>query len=180
MSSPPRWLAFLRAINVGGRTVRMARLRELFEALGFDEVSTFIASGNVAFRARGPGPALERRVERHLEAALGFAVATFLRSPADVARVARFVPPIGSPAATRYVGFTRAAPSRAAARAVMALETTADSFYLEGRELHWACERTMGQSAVSGASLERALGAPITLRNITTVRRLAAAWKLDS
>jgi len=158
----------------------MARLRELFEALGFGDVSTFIASGNVAFLAGGPPAAVERRVERHLEAALGFEVATFLRSPDEVARLARFAPTVGSPSATRYVGLARAAPSRAAARAVMALETPVDRFHFDGRELHWACERTMGQSSVSGAALEKALGGPLTLRNITTVRRLAAAWHLDS
>jgi uncharacterized protein (DUF1697 family) len=44
-----RFIAFLRAINVGGHTVKMDDLRQLFEALGFSGVETFIASGNVVF-----------------------------------------------------------------------------------------------------------------------------------
>ena len=44
-----RYIAFLRAINVGGHTVKMAELKRLFEALGFTNVETFIASGNVIF-----------------------------------------------------------------------------------------------------------------------------------
>ena len=47
-----RLFAFLRAINVGGRTVKMERLRREFEFLGFSGVDTFIASGNVIFEAR--------------------------------------------------------------------------------------------------------------------------------
>ncbi len=47
----PRFIAFLRAINVGGRTVKMDGLRRLFAALGFSSVETFIASGNVVFEA---------------------------------------------------------------------------------------------------------------------------------
>jgi uncharacterized protein (DUF1697 family) len=64
-----RLIAFLRAINVGGHTVRMAMLRALFEELGLDDVETFIASGNVVFSASAKNvPALERRIEQHLAA----------------------------------------------------------------------------------------------------------------
>ena len=45
----PRHIAFLRAINVGGHTVTMDRLRQLFTGLGLKDVETFIASGNVIF-----------------------------------------------------------------------------------------------------------------------------------
>ena len=46
----PRYIAFLRAINVGGHnTVKMDFLRQLFESLGFSNVETFIASGNIVF-----------------------------------------------------------------------------------------------------------------------------------
>ena len=45
----PRYIAFLRALNVGGHTVKMDHLRSLFEALGFGGVESFIASGNIIF-----------------------------------------------------------------------------------------------------------------------------------
>jgi uncharacterized protein (DUF1697 family) len=48
-----RLFAFLRAINVGGRTVRMERLRREFEFFGFPGVETFIASDNVVFDHSG-------------------------------------------------------------------------------------------------------------------------------
>ena len=44
----PKHFAFLRAINVGGHTVKMDHLRDIFESLGFSNVETFIASGNVS------------------------------------------------------------------------------------------------------------------------------------
>ena len=47
----PRYIAFLRAINIGGHTVKMDDLRQLFESLQFTSVETFIASGNVIFKA---------------------------------------------------------------------------------------------------------------------------------
>ena len=63
-----RYVAFLRAINVGGHTVRMEALRREFESLGATNVETFIASGNVIFdTARRNAAALERAIEEHLQ-----------------------------------------------------------------------------------------------------------------
>src|SRR6185369_8391120 len=62
----PKYVAFLRAINVGGHVVKMDQLRALFEALGFANVETFIASGNVIFDSKSKNvAALERKIDRH-------------------------------------------------------------------------------------------------------------------
>ena len=68
----PRYVAFLRAINVGGsHVVKMDTLRARFEGLGFSRVETFIASGNVIFETRSKDAAgLERRIEAMLEMSL--------------------------------------------------------------------------------------------------------------
>jgi uncharacterized protein (DUF1697 family) len=88
-----RYVAFLRAINVGGHTVKMEALRRLFEGLRFAAVSTFIASGNVVFETdEGDPVALEQLIERALHVALGYEVATFLRTDAEVALVAAYAP----------------------------------------------------------------------------------------
>ena len=64
----PRYVAFLRAINVGGHIVKMDHLRELFTQLGLTDVETFIASGNVLFTTSSKsGPALEKKIEQALE-----------------------------------------------------------------------------------------------------------------
>ncbi|MFJ1702177.1 DUF1697 domain-containing protein [Kitasatospora sp. NPDC088346] len=79
------YIAFLRAINVGGRTVRMERLRELFAELGLERVRSYIQSGNVFFdTARTDRAALTRRIEQHLETALGYPVPTMLRTVEEV------------------------------------------------------------------------------------------------
>lgn len=74
-------IAFLRGINVGGHTVRMDRLRELFGQLGFTNVRTYIQSGNVFFEsAEMERAVLTRAIEGHLRAALGYAVPVALRT----------------------------------------------------------------------------------------------------
>jgi uncharacterized protein (DUF1697 family) len=174
-----RQIAFLRAINVGGRTVPMERLRRLFEELGLAGVSTFIASGNVIFQTPRGGRPLETRIERHLQAALGYEVATFLRTPADLADLAGDLPfpsaEVSAPGASIYVAFLREPPSRDRRDRVLALRSDADDLHLRGRDLFWL-RRDRVTSALSGAALEKALASPATVRNITTVRRLAAKY----
>jgi uncharacterized protein (DUF1697 family) len=80
-----RYIAFLRAVNVGGHAVRMQRLRELFGELGLAGVRTYIQTGNVFFDTDEPDrAALTERIERHLAQALGYQVATFLRTADEV------------------------------------------------------------------------------------------------
>jgi uncharacterized protein (DUF1697 family) len=81
-----RYFAFLRAINVGGRTVRMESLRSAIGTLGFSGVETFIASGNAIFEPCLTNEELLQKIERHLARTLGYEVATFIRSPAELNR----------------------------------------------------------------------------------------------
>lgn len=172
-------IAFLRAINVGGRTVTMDRLRSLFEALGCASVETFIASGNVIFLSPVEDTrALEQQIEAHLRAALGYEVATFVRTTAELASVAVYqpFPQEEIESSTLYIGFLQTPPGDEALRKLAALQTPLDEFHLHGRELYWLCRTSISQSKVSGAQIERALGMPTTLRNVTTVRKLAARY----
>jgi uncharacterized protein (DUF1697 family) len=164
---------------VGGHVVKMDRLRALFEELELANVQTFIASGNVVFdHAGGTAEALEERIETHLRQALGYAVATFLRTPHEVAAAAGHRPfsaaDHDAEGNTLYIGFLRAAPGGEARERVLALRTGTDDFHLHGRELYWLCRTRISDSPVTGAKLEKALGMPATLRNVSTVRKLAA------
>ncbi len=172
----PRYVALLRAINVGGHTVTMARLRALFEELNLGAVETLLASGNVLFESSSrAGATLERRIAEHLEASLGYEVATFVRTPAELADVTTTRAWRGTPSSsTLYVGFTGRAVPRLATSRLRALGNDVDSFLVEGREVYWRCRKTIGQSEVSGAVIEKALGQSVTFRKFTTVEKLAS------
>jgi uncharacterized protein (DUF1697 family) len=179
----PRFVAFLRAINVGGHTVRMEVLRRHFSDLGLRDVTTFIASGNVAFGARaGDARALERKIERRLEDELGFEVATFVRTDREVAAIAGyepFTPALVAAAKTVNVAFLAEELDRARQAAVLALRTTFDEFHFRGRELYWLSRRRQGESTISNLALERAIGGRCTVRGVATVRKIAAALSVD-
>lgn len=175
----PRLVAFLRGINVGGHRVQMARLREEFVGLGFTDVETFIASGNVLFTTPARSlPALEARIEARLQSALGYAVPALLRTPAEVRATVDRVPfPADEIAAARsvYVIFLRQALSAELEPQVRALDTAMDAFCGSGRELYWLCRGLLSDSLVPPASFTRVLGRqPTTMRNMTMLRKLAA------
>ena len=174
----PRYVALLRAINVGGHTVEMKRLAKLFEALRLDDVQTFIASGNVVFSAANGKPAaLEKRIAAHLEKSLGYEVATFVRTPAQLAGIiAHRAFPRSLAGSALYIGFLGAAHDAPAARQVAALAGPGNEFALHDRALYWRTTLGMGRNPITGARLEKALGQPMTVRQVTTVEKLAAKF----
>lgn len=177
----PKYVAFLRAINVGGHTVKMDYLRGLFAALGFRNVETFIASGNVIFDSTSKSTgALEKKIEGFLQDALGYAVATFIRSTAELANIAQHKPfpdsELSAKGHTLYIGFMASEPSATAKEKLLSLATKVDDFHLNGREVYWLCRTKFSESEISGAQLAKTLGMPATLRNSTTVKKMAAKY----
>ena len=67
-----RYVALLRGINVGGRTIKMADLRAAFAALGFADAETVLQTGNVVFSSNEPAEELKPTLERGLEQAFNY------------------------------------------------------------------------------------------------------------
>lgn len=67
-----RWIALLRGVNVNGVTIRSADLATTFRELGYADVRTVLASGNVVFTADGPAPTVKADVERALGDRFGY------------------------------------------------------------------------------------------------------------
>ena len=163
-----RFVALLGGINVGGHRVTMERLRTEVSALGFTDVATFIASGNVLFTAPARGDH-EGRLATHLGERLGWPVPTFVRTAAEIVAATDARPfgavPEGS---THMVVFCRTAPNAD----VAAASTDIDRFVVEGREVHWLIAGKLMDSKVTLPKLVKLIG-PNTTRNITSLERLA-------
>jgi uncharacterized protein (DUF1697 family) len=158
----------------------MDYLRILFETAGFAKVETFIASGNVIFDTRSKNTkALEQKIERHLQKMLGYEVRTFVRAVSELVAVANYKPfsetELNADGNTLYVGFTTE-PSSEGKRKLLSLSSATDEFAVHGCEVYWLSRTSFREATVSGALLEKTLGARMTLRNVNTVRRLAAKY----
>jgi len=174
----PRFAALLRAINVGGRTVKMTELCALFEQARLTNVRSVIASGNVLFDSRASdAAALEKRIESALRKGLGYDVETFVRSPDELDAVVAHDPfdptdPVLE-SHTVHVIFTRSTISPSSAERITALGTDYDEFHVFGREVFWRTRGRSSDSTIKPGAFARAFDQPGTARNITTVRKLA-------
>ncbi len=180
LSSPAmeRFVAFLRGMNLGRRRIKNEELRAEFEALGFEEVATFRASGNVIFAAkRQREAALTGKIEGGLGEALGYEVPVFLRSCADVAAVAArepFEPELVAASKGKLqVTLLSKKPTAAARKRVLALATEEDRLAIEARELFWLPSAGTIESELDLKAIGEALGQG-TQRTMGTIEQIAA------
>lgn len=174
-----KYVAFLRAINVGGHTVKMDHLRSLFESMGFANVETFIASGNVIFDSKTKSAVAEKKIEKQLLTGLGYEVKPFLRTLDEIANVTRdksFTSELEAPGNILYIGFMSASPSEAAITKLASLTDNVNDFRVREREVYWLHRTKEGDSKYSGGIIEKTLRTAVTFRNSTTVKRILAKY----
>ena len=173
-----QYVAFLRGINLGKRRLEMSKLRALFEELGFKDVSTFIASGNVIFHANAKDSSkLESQIAAHLQRSLGYEVETFIRTAAEVVKIAecRMFPGVGQADIKIHVALMKEKLPAAVARKLEAIDTGYDRFRVDGREYYWLTHGPISQSEVWKLREMKELGLPFsTMRNMTSIQKLAA------
>jgi uncharacterized protein (DUF1697 family) len=169
------YAALLRGINVGGRVrIPMAELRSTFEALGHEDVVTYLQSGNVVFRADGKAPDVATGIERRIAEDFGLDVAVLLRTARELTAIAA-----GNPFLTEeadltklHVVFLESAPARSAMARLDPARSPPDRFSARGRELYLHLPKGAGRSKLTNDYLERTLGTRATARNWRTVSKL--------
>ncbi len=174
----PRYIAFLRGINLGKRRIKMDALRALFEELPFTHVATHLASGNVLFDSTARSPAkLEPMIAAHLQARTGWEVPTLVRTRAELEHIVAHAP-LGDlfadqpDASTQVTFFPEPLPAKTVAQ-VVATRTATDAFAVIGRELYWRCATKLTQSVVWQNQHDNPLTLPVgTTRNLNTLRSL--------
>jgi len=170
--------AFLKAINVGGHTVKMDHLKKLFEKMGFENVETFIASGNVVFETKSKTvDPIKKKIETELEKSLGYKVATFIRSTKELKEIAEHKPfseiELDNKQNYLYIGFLDNQPDKESLKKVLVLSDEANEFHFNKTELYWLCRKNFSDSGITGKTLEKALGMETTVRNSTTIKKMA-------
>ena len=170
-------VALLRGINVGGKNmIKMPDLKACFEAGGFDDVVTYIQSGNVLFRATGPGAALERRIEKMLGGAFGhYQPWVAVRSRSQMRAVVEKAPAAfgTDPAAYRYdVVFLKAPLTAAAALAKIPVREDVDQVFAGRGVLYFSRLDSMATKSRLNRVASLSIYRDMTIRNWNTTTRL--------
>jgi uncharacterized protein (DUF1697 family) len=171
-----RTIALLRGINVGGnKRVPMAQLRMLMEQLGFDDVATYVQSGNVVFSGpRRAATTIAQEIEAGIVEQFGFEVLIAIRTREELAAVVA-ANPLGDVATEpklHHVMFLSDAPDPALIAELGDEDYAPEAFALIGRELYvWTPDGIAG-SPLFRALNEKRLGVRATARNWRTVEKL--------
>lgn len=174
----PRYVALLRAVNVGGRNLLpMAALRGVVEGLGHTGVTTLLQSGNVVFTATGKKATLAGQLEQALARDAGVETTVFLLTAADLrAAIAAnpFTEAAESDPSRLLLHFLSATPPAGAVEAVDPKYRRNEELAVAGTVLYVWYRQGAGTSKLTAPVIERALGGSIrgTARNWNTAVKL--------
>ena len=160
------YVALLRAVNVGGRQLKMDDLKRIATDLRLDSPRTFIASGNLLFRNDKNEQALERHLERALEAHMGAPVPVMIRTAEEIASVVARNPFADEPPNRVAAIFLDEPPPPDAVSS--ATNVTDERLALGVREIYVHYPQGQGRS-----KLRIKAAASGTARNMNTVAKLA-------
>jgi uncharacterized protein (DUF1697 family) len=170
-----RYVAFIRAINIGGRRISNAELGAHFEALGFDGVSVYQAAGNVVLDTDDDDAArVSRAIDEGLTERLGYDCLTYLRTADEVRAIAVATPFEPKLAAARkiHVGLLQDLPAKGVRDEVLGLGTDDDQLAFGARELFWMTKGRMMDTGLDLRALEKQVGG-WTMRTKGTIERIA-------
>ena len=173
----PVYISLLRGINVGGhKLVAMAKLRASFAALGFEQVETYIQSGNVVYRTKKTSTAkLSSVIERKLVEDFGFEVLVITRTREELEKAITgnpFVKEKGIDPEKLHVSFLYEAPAPEALQVLASLTKTPDRSEVVGAELYLYLPNGMAKSSLANNAIERKHLKRSTVRNWRTVHAL--------
>jgi uncharacterized protein (DUF1697 family) len=169
----PRYVALLRAINVGGHgVVKMADLKRTFESLGLDDVVTYIQSGNVLFMCeRASAKVLAARIEEALRRSCGVSATAFVLTPEELEKAAAQNPFAAEDGQRCHVTFLSAEPTAEKRKALMAMQRDDYQFVVRDRILYYAYPASLAGHRRT-IDFEKVLGVTATARNVKVVDEL--------
>jgi uncharacterized protein (DUF1697 family) len=173
----PTYVSMLRGINVGGnKLVKMDKLRHAVEALGFEQVKTYIQSGNVVFKgAKQSSDKVSKQIEECILKNFGFPVSVISRTLDEIAEIVENNPLLKRSSIDPeklHVVFLSKAPSAAALKKLAEVTKLPDQSCCVGKEVYLYLPNGVSQSSLWKTPLDRVLSVNVTTRNWKTVNRL--------
>jgi len=170
-----RYVALLRGINIGPRNrIAMPALREALEEAGFEDVQTYVQSGNVVLTSRAKAEAVRRKVEQAIADSFGLNIDVLVRTRADLARIAK-VNPLAKVATNpkRYqVTFLESKLPAETVRKLEELTAHGEQIVARGKEVYAWTPDGIARSRLWAKLAGTSLGVRATSRNWTTVEAL--------
>ena len=168
-------IVLLRGINIGSRNrIAMPALRAALADAGFDDVRSYVQSGNIVLASSAKADAVAARVQRLIAKEFGLDIAVVVRTRAQLAKVVE-LNPLGKVAKNhkRYqVSFLDARPTRDVIERVEAAAVDDERVVAHGCEIYAWHPQGVARSKLWALLAGKQLGTTATARNWTTVTKL--------
>ncbi|OPH57555.1 hypothetical protein BC351_03250 [Paenibacillus ferrarius] len=172
----PRYIALLRGINVSGqKIIKMDKLRDIFESMGFQKVITYIQSGNVIFNSDDGPDEVRDRIVSELLSQLNFDIPVVIRTVDQFKEVVNQTPHAvikTEENEARYITFLSQQPSAERLAKLESFQNEVDEFQVIGLTVYLLIRKNYGESKFNNNFLEKKLGVTATTRNWETVNKL--------
>lgn len=177
------YISILRGINVSGqKKILMKDLKGLYAGLGFKDVTTYIQSGNIIFKAdkKYSDWKLSKMIESAIHQKYHFTVPVIIRSIEELEKVLNSNPFFKSASAeieSLYVTFLEDFPEKKHSEETINFPTSHDKFIISGKEIFLYVPSGYGETKLSNSFFEKKLHVTATTRNWKTVNKLAELAK---
>jgi uncharacterized protein (DUF1697 family) len=168
-------VALLRGINIGSRKrIAMPALREALADAGYEDIETYVQSGNVVLSASEKAAALEDSLERLIEKRFKLQIPVIVRTRTQLAKVVEKNPlaDVAKDPKRYQVAFMRGKLPRESAEALRAATIEPEQVVIDGREIYAWHPDGVARSKLWAAVASKKLGIDATARNWTTVTTL--------
>jgi uncharacterized protein (DUF1697 family) len=173
----PAYVAMLRGINVAGHNpIKMEQLRGLCNGLGFQNVETYVQSGNVVFQTTTDNAsALSKRLNETILESFGVNTPVIIRTSKEMLTLIAnnpFVKEKDIDPSKLHVTFLSETARKGSTKRLEALATNPDRFHTILREIYLYCPGGYGRTKLSNNAIEKALSVTATTRNWKTTNTL--------
>jgi uncharacterized protein (DUF1697 family) len=167
------YISLLRGVNVGGRKMLMAELKELYESLKFRQVTSYIQSGNIIFKSSNQKvEELEKEIEGELYENYDFQVPIFIRKVNEFKKIIEDNPFSKEDLTKVYITFLKRKPENLSVNLIDDRKDESEKFQIREREIYLFLPQGYGRTKISNNFFENRFKLKATTRNWRTVNRL--------
>ncbi len=168
------YISMLRGINVSGqKKIKMEVLKKLYESLGFQNVRTYIQSGNIIFECSDTDISeLIHQIEQKIKNSFGFDVLVLIRTRNEIQKLIKNTPFAKKDPSKLHITFLSDMPAKSPVDEINEAKDKTEEFFISGKEIYLLCSNGYGRSKLSNNFFERKLKLSATTRNWKTVNKL--------
>jgi uncharacterized protein (DUF1697 family) len=171
------YISMIRGINVGGKRIKMADLRDIYSSMGLESVKTYIQSGNVIFKSDNNDPScLAKKIKEKIFETFNYQVEIVVRTKDEFKIVVDSSPFHDKEEEYLHVTFLSDIPDEDSVRKIDPKNIkgikSSEQFILQSREIYLYLPEGYGRTKLNNNFFEKKLGLSATTRNWKTVNTL--------